>query len=191
MTPSSYSLPSEVILTIQQISPTFSTASALSQSSHAYHNLWIANIPSICSTIFPRAIEFYDQACVLFEAQEKITPIDQALARRLKVALKSACGGLPEIIFVLQASPDTTKAIERVRRFASNANTIYTALDRFDITAVRKNQMQALKYRDMTPTERASFIKAYYRVTALDTLAKGFSLHELLAPLDMLDLWQI
>lgn len=190
-TPNLPNLPPKISLEIYKACPTFSTASALSQVSRSFHNIWVANIASICDAIFPQAIECHDEARSLFEAQEKVAPIEEALQSRLQKVLKSGRGGLPEVVFLLNVPKETRLAIEQVRRLISNANAMHTAMSRFDITTPQKNAKHRLAYRGMTHTERASFIKAYYRATALATMAHEKLLLDFLLPLDMLDLWQM
>lgn len=184
-------LPSHIIVKIYQSCPHFSTVSALSRTSHTFSDLWTTNITSICTTIMARNIECYDEAYVLYLAQEAVAPIDQALKRREDVVRRYRRDALPEISYLQPESFQTRLTIECMQRFQSNANTMYTALERFNIMAVHKDQKRTLPYRSMTATERESFIKAYYRVTALATLAQRPYLRDLFMPLDMLDLGQM
>lgn len=184
-------LPSHIIVNIYQFCPKLSTVSALSRTSHFYNDIWAANIPLICITIQSRDIECYEQACVLFSAQEAVAPIHQALKRREGILQRYGRGALPGSPTSQPKSVNTKLTVERMRRFHSNAITMYIALDRFNVTTVHKDQKRTLPYRNMTATERENFIKAYYRVTALATLAQQSILRDLFMPLDMLDLGQM
>lgn len=184
-------LPSRIIVKIYQFCPDLSTVSALSRTSHFYNDLWAANIPLICTTIQSRDIECYDQACLLFSAQESVAPIHQALKRREGILQRYGRSILPGSSTSQPKSVNTRVMVERLRRFHSNAFTCTLTLDRFNITAVHKDQKITLPYRSMTATERERFIKAYYRVTALATLAQQSILRDLFMPLDMLDLGQM
>ena len=129
----------------------------------------------------------------LFEAQEEVAPVAQALRSRLVSVLETERRKLPEIKYLMLAPKATKEAIEKVRRMVSNAKLMESILERLNIseTFTSLNNNFQLEPREMFATERERFIKAYYRATSLATLVEEPSLRIRLARLDRFEFFQV
>ncbi|KAL6716491.1 hypothetical protein ACLMJK_006058 [Lecanora helva] len=185
-------MPPEILINIFRYAPSVSAASALSQTSSALHDVWTANIPRICDATLERGIECYKEANELFEAQEETDPVLEALQKRLRSISKSRRRNLPENQYLARVSVVTQKAIEKTRRMLANAKMMESVLGRFDVDELCSPTQHNIKLtRDLTSKERERFIKAYYRVTCITTLADHVHPARHLASLNRFEIFQM
>lgn len=143
-------LPPELIIYISKFIHKFKDASNLSKTSHQMHDLF--NIASICKPIFPRAIDWYAQACELFAAQQEYAATNPLLAESAQAM------------------------IHRVRYLLSEAHTAQRALQFFEDAVFRPTEAKSgysscYGCRVLRLTERNDFTKAYCRVMTFVTSA--------------------
>lgn len=158
-------LPTELIVQIFYSVDGFSTAATLSSVSNRFLSIWKRIFTSLCTTLLSRAIDCFDQAEILVEAQWRYAQD--------------------------QNSFDTNKAaIERTKLFFANEDIACVALRRYEYTLLDE---EILDGRHMTAAERTSFVKAWYRAIAIVILGSDFEPlpYQILVSMDLLQFLQM
>ena len=141
MPPTSFpDLAPELLIEIFKSIDCFTDASALSRTSHHMHAIFKNNVPVILDAILPSAIDCFEEASRLVQAQEK--------AEAIITARNSYRNEHP--------TTATELAIERVQRFFSNiqaGSTLGFYLEKHEITAGGRNLIQ----------DRRKSMRAFYR----------------------------
>lgn len=114
---------------------------ALARASRLFKDIWQFNAASICDAILPCAIECFEDARTLTEAQAHNEKDDIAKQDKNRVAL------------------------QRAKRYLSNQDTVHRTCNRFEREILRKLAPRIDKGTPvLTPTERPRFIHAYYQL---------------------------
>lgn len=158
-------LPTELIVQIFRSVDGFSTATALGSVSHQLLSIWKYFLPSISKTLLSRAIDCFDQAKDLVEAQSRVAENKKP-------------------------SDPTEVAIGRAKLFFANATTARFAYYSYKHWAFCRRLLDSHK---ITTAERTSFFKAWYRAITIATIGNDFQplLYKVLTSMDLLQFLQM
>lgn len=170
------SLPPELIITIFRTTDSFGTALALGNSCRRLKSVWKIN----SDAILPSFVECFPQARELAYVQEK--------AAHESAYSQAEASTQPRI------SPFPHKHITIAQRMWHNVDLALRILKRFEVRVGRAPSLKRATGSELTPTERADFLRGFYRAMTLtieiaayrDGIPQSF-----LAPLDMLSYLQM
>lgn len=179
----------EILILIFRSCPTFSTASALSKTSHQLHEIWIANNESITTNILPSVIHCAKEACQLEAFSIPRCEPDVEAASQL------------EEYSISGFEPHKHQAtINRIQRILASDKTIQLALELFASgKSPRASYLQNLPTPTLHPRavftdeDGHEFLRAFYRISILGALMSRNqcpSLHERCAQWSMLEIEQ-
>ncbi|KAL9118411.1 MAG: hypothetical protein Q9187_005045 [Circinaria calcarea] len=137
--PSLSDMPSEIILSIFKVTDDLSTVTSLAGTVRIFYDIWGQNTTAITDSVLQRSFECYDDAQKLIEIQD-------------------------EVKGVKKSGQDHHVAIERIKRFRSNASTVDAVFD------VYNAHVYYLRKQYMSPAEGIRFKQSFYRLWAFTWL---------------------
>ena len=156
----------------------------LSRASSEFHKVWKANTLSICDAVLLRAIDCYDEACELLEAQERLV--------REGVELDGWADNYLGSPSLARSMPNADKAaIERARPFLQNSKRTLQELEDFNFDPLEPRTSPHPARRDLTHHKNMRFIKPCYGATTIATLAHMRMSLQALESWDMLDFFEV
>lgn len=172
--PSLATLPVEILLSIFRHTDDFTTVNAFLRSSSVFYCTWLMHANSIALSILPKAIECYDEAHELFEAQAR-TETHQNLCLE-------PCKSNREAVIAL------------CKRFFRNAQIVTTFYEHYVIPAAA--EINTTKHWNNWPlVDRSRLLRTLYR---LQTLCVLHDLHDAssmdlvaITPQDLIDLCDV
>lgn len=161
-------LPTEIVTQIFKSTDDFSTATALSSTSHRFQSIWKTNAASICHNILVRTIACYDQALEYVKAQ----PLNAASSEPI--------------------GDTSLLAIKVTKQFLKNADIASLALQYYEAHVLKHISTYGLLHlSSFTEAQRTCFLQAWYRIHALASLAEEFLPCNMLAAMDLLEFEQM
>ena len=154
----------ELVIQVFKSTNDFRTVSSLSGTSSRFYKIWRSNIPAISNAVLPGAVEFYDRAQELLNAQEEAARIERETQGPSNPS----------------HTPDASEAaIQRTTQYLLDSKTVLVGLQRF------QEDECALSVEG-----ESCFKRAYYRAASLATATWELSA-AFLKSWDILDVMQV